>query len=171
MKRSLAVLTAALLCTSCAPPAGTRLAPQTSGTPTPAASAPVSLSAGGQPQAPGGTVPPTLGIAWDEESKKAAADVAVKAMADFARPTTDAAQWANDLARWLTPQATAAYSAVDPATIPASKITGRATLRVDETNGYGVTATVPTDAGPYRIQLLRTSRDSPWKVNRLTPPA
>jgi hypothetical protein len=131
----------------------------------------VSLSAGGQPQAPGGTVPPTLGITWDEDSKKAATDVAGHAMADYARPTIDAARWANDLARWLTPQATASYSAVDPATIPASKITGPATLDLDETNGYGVTATVPTNAGPYRIQLLRTSRDVPWKVHRLTPPA
>lgn len=131
----------------------------------------MSLSAGGQPQAPGGTVPPTLGIAWDEDGRRAAADVAVTAMADFARPALEAAEWANDLARWLTPHATAAYSAVDPATIPASKVTGPATLHVDEANGYGVTATVPTDAGPYRIQLLRTSRDSPWKVHRLIPPS
>ena len=171
MKRPLAVLTAALLCTSCAPAAETHSEPQASETPPSAASAPVSLSAGGQPQAPGGTVPPTLGIAWNEDSKKAAAVVAVKAMADFARPKTEATRWANDFARWLTPQATAAYSAVDPANISATRVTGPATLDVDETNGYGVTATVPTDAGPYRVHLLRTSKDSPWKVNRLTPPA
>ena len=35
-----------------------------------------------------------------------------------------AGDWANDLARWLTPQATADYSAVDPANIPASRVTG-----------------------------------------------
>jgi hypothetical protein len=171
VKRTLTVLASVLLCTSCAPATATGSAVQTHGTPTAAASAPVSLSAGGRPQAPGGTVPPTLGIAWDEDSKKAAADVAGKAMADFARPNVEADRWANDFARWLTPQATAAYSAVDPANIPASRVRGPATLDVDETNGYGVTATVPTNAGPYRVQLLRTSRDSPWKVNRLTPPA
>ncbi|MBT2520893.1 hypothetical protein [Arthrobacter sp. ISL-28] len=171
MKLALTVLAAALLCTSCAPAADTRSTPETPGTHTAAASAPVSLSAGGQPQAPGGTVPPTLGIAWDEDSKKAAAGVASRAMADFARPASEATRWANDFARWLTPQATAAYSAVDPANIPAARVTGPATLDVDETNGYGVIATVPTDAGPYRVHLLRTSRDSPWKVNRLTPPA
>ena len=45
-----------------------------------------SLSAGGRSQAPGGTVPPTSGIAWDEESKEEAAEVAARAMADYARP-------------------------------------------------------------------------------------
>jgi hypothetical protein len=173
MKRPLTILTALLLCTACAPAASTTPATQSptssaaTATPTP----PTSLSAGGHPQAPGGTVPPTLGISWDEESKKAAADVATKAMSDFARPHIEETQWANDFARWLTPEATAAYSAVDPANIPVSRVTGTATLAVDEANGYGVTATVPTDIGPYKVQLLRTSKDSPWKVNRLTPPA
>jgi hypothetical protein len=171
VKRTLTVLAAALLCTSCAPAADTAPAPHTPTTPTSAASVPVSLSAGGQPQAPGGTVPPTLGIAWDEDSKKAAAETAAMAMADFARPRTEATRWANDFARWLTPEATAAYSAVDPANIPASRVTGPATLTMDESNGYGVVATVPTDAGPYQMQLLRTSRDAPWKVPRLTPPS
>jgi hypothetical protein len=92
-------------------------------------------------------------------------------MADYARPGTEATQWANDFARWLTPQATADYSTVDPATIPVTRVTGPATLAVDESNGYGVTVTVPTDIGPYTLQLLRTSQDSIWKVNRLTPPA
>jgi hypothetical protein len=92
-------------------------------------------------------------------------------MADYARPGTDAALWANDFARWLTPQATADYSTVDPANISVTRVTGPATLAVDESNGYGVTVTVPTDIGPYALQLLRTSKDSTWKVNRLTPPA
>jgi hypothetical protein len=92
-------------------------------------------------------------------------------MADYARPQADAAQWANDFARWLTPQATADYSTVDPANIPVTRVTGPAVPAVDESNGYGVTVTVPTDIGPYAVQLLRSSQDSPWKVNRLTPPA
>jgi hypothetical protein len=171
LKRFLAVLTAVLLCTSCASAANTPSAPQSPTSSTATASAPTSLSAGGQSQAPGGIVPPTLGISWDEDSKKAAVDVASKAMAAFARPKAEATQWANDFARWLTPHATAAYSAVDPANIPVSKVTGPATLAVDETNGYGVIATVPTDIGPYKVHLLRASQDSPWKVNRLTPPS
>ena len=168
MKKPLTLLAVALLCVSCAPAASTTPAESASSTPT--ASAPVSLSANSGPQAPGGTAPATLGITWDQASKDKAVEVAEKAMADFARPAVEEKQWANDLARWLTPQATADYSAVDPANIPANRVTGAATLTVDEANGYGVTAAVPTNAGTYTVQLLRTGKDSPWKVNRLTPP-
>lgn len=169
MIRPLTALAAALLCTACAPAATTAPASQpVTASATPSAAA--SLSAGGRPQAPGGTVLPTSGIAWDEESKTEAADVATRAMADYARLGTDATQWANDFARWLTPQATADYSTVDPANVPVSRVTGPATLAVDESNGYGVTVTVPTNIGPYAVQLLRSSEDSTWKVNRLTPP-
>jgi hypothetical protein len=171
VKKPLALLAVALLCVSCTPVANTTTAPPASAGPAPTASAPVSLSAGSGPQAPGGTAPATLGITWDQASKDQAVDVAQKAMADFARPGTDPAQWANDLARWLTPQATADYSAVDPANIPASRVTGPATLNVDEANGYGVMAAVPTDAGTYTVQLLRTGKEAPWKVNRFTPPS
>lgn len=168
MKKSLPLTAMVLLCTACAPAANTAPAPATSTAAT--ASAPVSLSASSGPQAPGGTVPATLGISWDQASKDAAVDTAQKAMTDFARPAVEEKQWANDLARWLTPQATAGYSAVDPANVPATRVTGSATLTVDEANGYGVMAAVPTDAGTYTLQLLRTGREAPWKVNRLTPP-
>jgi hypothetical protein len=170
VKKPLAVLAVALLCVSCAPAANTAPAPTESTSKT-TASAPVSLSAGSGPQAPGRTAPATLGITWDQASKDKAVEVAGKAMADFARPAVEEKQWANDLARWLTPQATADYSAVDPSNIPVSRVTGPATLSVDETNGYGVTAAVPTNAGTYSLQLLRTGKDAPWKVNRLTPPS
>jgi len=169
VKKSLALIAVALLCAACAPAANTTPAPVPSTAAT--ASAPVSLSAGSGPQAPEGTVPATIGISWDQASKDAAVDVAEKAMADFARPGVEEKQWANDLARWLTPQATADYSAVDPANVPATRVTGPATLTVDEANGYGVMAAVPTDAGTYTVQLLHTGQEAPWKVNRLTPPA
>jgi hypothetical protein len=169
MKKPLILLGAVLLCTSCAQASST--SPVPSPQPSTSTSAPVSLSASSGPQAPGATPPATIGISWDEASKKAATETAVTAMTDFARPRLEATQWANDLARWLTPQATADYSAVDPANIPATRVTGPATLMVDEANGYGVTAAVPTDAGTYTLQLLRTSQDAPWKVNRFTPPA
>lgn len=169
MKKPLGLFAAAaLLCAGCAPASNTTPAPPES---TATSSSRVSLSADSGPQAPGGTVPRTIGIAWDQASKDQAVDVAQKAMADFARPSVGDRQWANDLARWLTPQATAGYSAVDPANIPASRVTGPAKLAVDEANGYGVTAAVPTNAGTYTLQLLRTGQDAPWKVNRLTPPA
>jgi hypothetical protein len=166
-KPALVLIAVALLCAGCAPASNTTPAETHTASP----SAPVYLSVDSGPQAPGGTVPPTIGIFWDQASKDQAVDVAQKAMADFARPTAGDQQWANDLARWLTPQATADYSAVDPSNIPASRVTGPATLTVDEANGYGVTATVPTNAGTYTLQLLRSGKDAPWKVNRLTPPA
>lgn len=168
MKKSLALTAAGLLCTACAPAATTTPAPPTSAAST--ASAPASLSAGRGPQAPDGTVPATIGISWDQASKDAAIDTAQQAMSDFARPGVDDKQWANDLARWLTPQATADYSAVDPANVPVTRVTGPATLTVDEANGYGVMAAVPTDGGTYTLQLLRTGPEAQWKVNRLTPP-
>ncbi|MBE4720541.1 hypothetical protein [Pseudarthrobacter sp. AB1] len=170
MKKPLALLAVALLCTACAPAANTTPATSPSASTTPTAAAPVSLSANSGPQAPGGTVPATTGITWDQASKDHAVEVAENAMADFARPGVEEKQWANDLARWLTPQGTADYSAVDPANVPANRVTGPAKLIVDEANGYGVTAAVPTNAGTYTVQLLRTGKDAPWKVNRLTPP-
>jgi hypothetical protein len=170
VKKPLALLAVALLCVSCAPAANTTPASAESTT-SPTASAPVSLSASSGPQAPGGTIPATIGITWDQASKDEAMDVAENAMTDFARPAMGDKQWANDLARWLTPQAKADYSAVDPANIPVSRVTGPSTLSVDETNGFGVMAAVPTNAGTYTVQLLRTGKDAPWKVNRLTPPS
>jgi hypothetical protein len=168
VKKPMSLTAVVLLCAACAPAANTTPAPATSTTAT--ASAPVSLSAGSGPQAPGGTVPATIGITWDQPSRDAAIDVAEKATADFARPGVEEKQWANDLARWLTPQATADYSAVGPANVPATRVTGPARLTVDEANGYGVMAAVPTDAGTHTLQLLRTGQEAPWKVNRLTPP-
>ena len=127
MKKPLALLAAVLLCAACAPAANTTPAPAESTTTTPSAT--VSLSANSGPQAPGGTVPATIGISWDQASKDKAVEIAEQAMADFARPTVEEKQWANDLARWLTPQATADYSAVDPANIPASRVTASTGLR------------------------------------------
>ena len=110
MKKPLALLAAVLLCAACAPAANTTPTPAESTTPP---STPVSLSVSSGPQAPGGTIPATIGTSWDQASKDQAVDVAEKAMGDFARPAVEEKQWANDLARWLTPQATADYSAVD----------------------------------------------------------
>lgn len=171
MKKPVTLIGVALLCVSCAPAGNTTAAPSASAAASPTSSAPVSLSANSGPQAPGGTIPATIGITWDQASRDNAVEVAGKAMADFARPTVEETQWANDLARWLTPQATADYSAVDPSNIRVSRVTGPATLSVDEANGFGVMAAVPTNAGTYTVQLLRTGKDAPWKVNRLTPPS
>ncbi|WP_253907901.1 hypothetical protein [Arthrobacter sp. H20] len=126
------------------------------------------------PENPGPQAPDTDQVPenpeWTPEDEDAAKQVAEDALADFARPDVEETQWANDFARWLTPDATTAYSAVDPANVPVTEVTGPATLDIDETNGFGVIATVPTDIGDYGVQLLRQGQDEPWKVNRLYPP-
>jgi len=167
MKRTLTALTALLLCAACAP-----VSSSTPAEPSPATSAatPAALSAGGKPQAPGGTPPPTLGIGWDEASKTAALDTASKAMTLYARPTVTDKVWIQDLGQLLTTQATADYQYVDPTNIPATKVTGTGQLRIDEANGFGCHVLVPTDAGDYDVQLLRSAADKPWQVNRFTPP-
>ena len=101
MKKSLALLAVLLLCTACAPAANTTPAPATSHSLRPR---PGLSERGQRPQAPGGTVPATIGITWDQASKDTAVDDAEKAMTDFARPGVEEKQWADDLARWLTPR-------------------------------------------------------------------
>ena len=167
MKRALTALAALLVCTACAP-----LSSSTPAEPSPSTSAASSatLSAGGKPQAPGGTAPATLGIAWDEASKTAALETATKAMTLYARPTVTAKQWIQDLGQLLTTQATADYQYVDPANIPVTRITGTGQLKIDENNGFGCHVVFPTDAGDYDVQLLRSAVDKPWQVNRFTPP-
>jgi hypothetical protein len=167
MKGTLTALAVLLVCTACAPASSTtpaEPAPSTSTT------APVTLSAGGKPQAPGGTAPATLGIAWDEASKTAALDTATKAMNLYARPTVTDKVWIQELGQVLTAQATADYQYVDPANIPVTRVTGAGQLRTDENNGFGCHVVFPTDAGDYDVQLLRSAADKPWQVNRFTPP-
>lgn len=168
MRRPLLVLATVLACTACTPASSTTPAGPPASTPT--AAAPVSLSTGGQPQAPGGTAPATLGIPWDQASRTAALATATKAMALYARPKAPAAAWIQDLGQLMTPQAAADYQDTDPAGIPATRITGTGQLRIDPGNGYGCHAVVPTDAGDYDVQLLRTAAGAPWQVNRITPP-
>jgi hypothetical protein len=167
MKRALTALAAVLVCTACAPVSNTTPAEPPQST---SATAPATLSAGGKSQAPGGTAPATLGIAWDEPSKAAALETATKAMTLYARPTVTDKVWIQELGQLLTAQATADYQYVDPANIPAKKITGTGKLTVDENNGFGCHVVIPTDAGDYDVQLLRSAADKPWQVNRFTPP-
>jgi len=169
MKRPLTVLAAVLLCTACSTPASNNTPAEPAATST-ATTVQPSLSAGGKAQAPGGTAPATLGIAWDEASKKSALDTATRAMTLYARPTVSDKVWIQELGQLMTPQAVADYQYVDPANIPAKKITGPGQLKVDENNGFGCHVVFPTDAGNYDVQLLRAAADKPWQVNRFTPP-
>lgn len=161
---------AVLLCTACfsGDRTGSIGEESATGGPKPTSTYTPSHSVGDGPQASEIDVPDNP--QWTLKDADAAKEVAEDALADFARPGLDETQWANDFARWLTPKAVTAYSAVDPANVPVSDVTGPATLEIDESNGFGVIATVPTDIGDYGVQLLRQSQNEPWKVNRLYPP-
>ncbi|MDB5243863.1 MAG: hypothetical protein JWP57_4489 [Spirosoma sp.] len=172
LSRHLNLALAVLLITGCAPAgtanttgssAGGNASSSTPGTPPP------SLSSGGRAQAPFSAEPTGTNPAWLPEDSDAALGVARSAMTDYARPGSDPDTWANDLARWLTPDATADYAGTDPATIPAHTVLGQPVLTTDPANGYGATATVQTNAGPYTVQLLRSGQGQPWKVLRITP--
>ncbi|QOT19803.1 hypothetical protein [Paenarthrobacter sp. YJN-5] len=167
MKRALTALAAVLMCTACSPASTTTPAQPP---PNATATTTATLSAGGKSQAPGGTAPATIGIAWDDASKTAALETATKAMTLYARPTVTDKVWIQELGQLLTPQAASDYQYVDPANIPATRITGTGQLKIDENNGFGCHVVFGTNAGNYDIQLLRTAADKPWQVNRFTPP-
>lgn len=133
------------------------------------ASASVSLSAGDRPQAPGGTSPATLGLAWDMASKTAALDVATRAMTLYARPGLSAQAWIDDLRPLLTPQAAQDYMDVDPSTIEIASF-GVGELVVDESNGYAALARFGSPHGSYEVVLHRNGADQLWKVVRFNVP-
>jgi hypothetical protein len=144
MKRTLTALAALLVCTACAPVSSTTPAEPA---PSTSAATPATLSAGGKPQAPGGTAPATLGIAWDEASKTAALETATKAMTLYARPTVTDKVWIQELGQVLTAQATADYQYVDPANIPVTKVTGTGQLKsMRTTASAAMSCSPPTPA-------------------------
>ena len=163
-----AAVAAVLLCSACFSGDSSGASADETASQEPSSTYTPTLSAGDGPQAPDTDVP--TNPKWLPQDEEAAKEVAVNALNDFARPEMEEIQWANDFARWLTPEATTAYSAVDPANVPVTEVTGPAVLDIDDTNGFGVMATVPTDVGDYGVQLIRQGQDEPWKVNRLFPP-
>ena len=146
-------------------------APHPGGSPPagPTASASVSLSAGDRPQAPGGTPPATLGVAWDAASKAAALDVATRAMTLYARPRVSPRAWIADLRPLLTAQAAQDYTDVDPSSIQITSF-GTGELVVDEANGYAASARFGSPQGAYVVVLHRDGAEAPWKVVRFKIP-
>jgi hypothetical protein len=106
----------------------------------------------------------------NDASQVSALNLANRAMIAFARPTAPEDQWWSDLSPMLSDTARSAYTGTDPASVPASNVTGRGELLPSE-SGYLATARVPTDAGVYTILLSRDGQNAPWAVERLTPPA
>ncbi|WP_380169777.1 hypothetical protein [Jannaschia sp. R86511] len=78
-------------------------------------------------------------------------------------------QWWAGLAGFLSPDATTIYDNVDPANVPTDPPTGPGELDPASTQ-FLATVTVPTDAGPWTVTLLRLDTDR-WLVDRATPPS
>lgn len=106
---------------------------------------------------------------WDEASRTAAVDAAVRAMGLFARPDAPFEAWWADLSPTLSTQAQVDYQYVDPAAVPARAVTGPGVL-VDEASAFIAGVQVPTDVGTYTVVLSRTGAGAAWLVERLTPP-
>ncbi|MCD2444330.1 hypothetical protein LQ757_18775 [Agromyces sp. SYSU K20354] len=106
---------------------------------------------------------------WTDADRASVRDAAETVMAAFARPDMAQEAWWSELAPMLSQQATQDYAYVQPAAVPARKVTGSAEL-VDDTSAYVATVAVPTDVGTYTVILSRTTGSEPWKAERITPP-
>ncbi|MFF2832356.1 hypothetical protein ACFVSK_11395 [Cellulosimicrobium cellulans] len=106
--------------------------------------------------------------AWDDASRDSALEAAQAAMTAFARPDLDYDAWWVGLEPLLTQQAGLDYAYVDPANVPATAVTGPATL-AEETSAYVATVEVPTDVGLYAVVLTRQDADAPWLTARISP--
>lgn len=130
---------------------------------------PSPLPSGLRDEDTGEEVTPQAVPTWDEASRASAEAAAVVVMTAFARPQLDYDTWWADLGPLLTQQAAVDYAYVDPANVPASAVTGTATI-VDDTSAYVARVEVPTDVGTYAVTLTRTDATAPWLTSRIAPP-
>lgn len=142
------------------PVTATAATPPVSPTPTTSSTAPT--DAGGNGEVEGTPVPSTATPApansaqatqWADATK-----LAVAFMKAFARPSsssTSAATWWAKVKPYLTPQAAADYDGTDPANVPFTAVTGAGVIVVLDAADSEVTAVrVPTNAGPYLVEIL-----------------
>lgn len=104
---------------------------------------------------------------WDDVVAADARLVALDTMRAFGQPDRPAEDWYEVLAGHLTGAGQQAFYGVDPSTVPVRAV-------YDAVVGEGgspflAIAVVSTDAGPYRLQLVRDGAGDPWKVERLEP--
>lgn len=99
-----------------------------------------------------------------------ATDLAGRFLKAFARPTagtTNDAWWAT-VQPYLTSQAAADYAGTDPANVPFTSVTGAGVVvPVDAPDSLVTMVQVPTDAGPYLVEIRSTPEG--LKVIRATP--
>lgn len=117
----------------------------------------------------GQTTGPKAPAVWDEASRAAVIAAAETAMTAYARPTVDANTWITELTPLLTPKAAKDYNYSRNSNIPATQVTGPGVIVKDD-SVYLAHVEVPTDAGTWTLMLVREYGDSPWLVERFTPP-
>lgn len=101
-------------------------------------------------------------------SQADAMTAAERVMAAFARPALTEAQWWNELLPLLSQTGAHAHEGTLPENIPASAITGPATL-VDGATDVIALVEVPTDVGTYIVTLTRTDAAQVWLAERIRP--
>ncbi|MBF5083765.1 hypothetical protein [Quadrisphaera sp. INWT6] len=120
-------------------------------------------------EAEGAFAEPGTAATWDQPSADAAAQAATTAMALFVSHPDDAQVWWAQLQPLLSTTAARDYVGVDPANVPARRVTGPSLVEQDA-SAYLAAAVVPTDHGAYTVLLSRQGGDQPWLVESLTPP-
>ncbi|MFG2042233.1 hypothetical protein [Dactylosporangium sp. NPDC048998] len=96
----------------------------------------------------------------------AALDVIAAFATAWARPDLDQQHWYTGVAGLAAPAYAARLATVDPAMVPATRITGPPTVTSATT--ASVVANVGTDAGPITITCVRY--DGRWLVTDVQPP-
>ncbi|MDP9792574.1 hypothetical protein J2S43_001086 [Catenuloplanes nepalensis] len=111
--------------------------------PLPITGSPADNAARATPDADGVTAPVPTAV------PAAAVDVAVRFAGAWARPGLPADRWREDVAALATAEYATMLRTVDPADVPATRITGQPWPR--ESTTLRVIVDVPTDAGTLRI--------------------
>ena len=105
--------------------------------------------------------------AQDDHSRKAATELATKAVAAWVNTSGGEGVWRSGLAAWLSPEALEYYAAVDPTNIAPAEATGPAEL-VDTSSPYLSRIRVETTNGIYEVVLNRVAAGDVWQVQRVT---
>lgn len=104
---------------------------------------------------------------WDQHAVDSASGRALEAMRAYARRDLDPQAWYEQLAGYLSAGGQAAFYGTDPRLVPVTAVAGVAA--VSSPSAYLAAVTVDTDAGPYRVLLVRQAGDVDWLVERIEP--
>lgn len=122
------------------------------------------------PTAPVSTVSPSTVPADAKNDASAVALKAVSAFVDHSRPQD---VWWADFSQYLASDAVYVWEGTRAYRVPASKVTGDPVATYN--SGTSVSVLVPTDAGQYRLDMIRRVEvgvsAGPWIVFAMTPPA